>query len=281
MPVKAQASQRRTAQCRLVVWGITGVLLAGPAGFRAATQDADARVEVRPDGALRPYAEALATICDYAITQAEAAGLVLPERVTVHAVQREHSPSYAVARDGSILLVAYLPESLGPSQRAQFARYREVSQVQRSEDGSLLLWGFEDAAELETWLPINWRAEIAEEHATEGQRCVRIATTETLGDWFVFSFRLPLWGKRDWRGYSALAFDVYNDSDADTLIEVQVFDKRDRSHGQMPAFTTVPARTQQPCSLAFRLEDIGEITFVCYPDSPPTVLYIDNVRLVP
>ncbi len=72
------------------------------------------RVRVQTDGHLAPYAEALRTVCSFAVSEVEALGLDLPDTITVRAKWKAEFPSFCLARGNEIHFQACSDGDLGP-----------------------------------------------------------------------------------------------------------------------------------------------------------------------
>jgi len=210
-------------------------------------------------------------------------------------------------RDAAAKLEEALVEVTGDEAlRDWIESYRRLAQVEPEEDGSVLLFGFEDQMELDTWnTGPNFQAAVVADHATQGNSALRLATADGVTGWSVFTHVVPRWRLGDWREFSGLALDVYNHNNTEEQLRIELHDCHRRSHGKIQltvrlapqAATEVVlpfdgARTfaeyipgdVQDLGLyegAFRFGAVSEIALVRRPDAGPVVLDVDNVRLVP
>jgi len=408
------------------------LFLCGNALAQAPPRD---RVTVEPDETLKPYTPAIQTICTYAVSQAEAMGLSLPERVTVRAAKSDHYPSFCLARGDEVLFLPHLDLDLGPGWvarlpqiglakvrdlltavldiatrheypaiaemisacylvpalfqaqgpelwpqpydynaiegreqyipdlwsptlqercpelglaalafqvaedhglpvlgkalaaavadrdpakdalqkladalsaatgeaglREQVLQFRELCHVEPDENGTVLLYGFDSAADLQTWVCWESQARIVPDHATQGPGCVRWEKQGPDTAWPTLVHDLPYWKHRDWRGFSDLAVDVYNESDQPQTLLVQLYDEGRRTHGRLertfwlppqksrclviPLRKLAPGRAGPPeleFDDTFHFDDVRGLTFVLSPQPAPVVLYLDSLRLL-
>lgn len=397
------------------------------------TQVAD-RVHVETDERLAPYAEALRTICSFAVSEVEALGLALPETITVHAKWKAEFPSFCLASGNEVHfqvcsdsdlgpyfvaepwqirfykvrdllaavlniatahrypviadmiaathLVPRLYELRGPSAwtkpydynsiegfdsyakelwatgliekcpdldlaavaqlvaeqhgiealcsalgrasareadegqeipalaealveatgeqslRERLAYTMQLRQVERAEDGSLVIYDFEDPADGHLWHWWHSRAEVVGDAPTGAGGAMRWVRTGGDDSWPALLHQVPYWRYRDWSGFTTLELDAYNSSASAQKLLVQIFDGPHRVHGVVELnFDLPPARPthvvlplpQLDARAAseggelfdgtFRFEDVQGMAFVLWPNEGPATVYLDNVVL--
>ncbi|MCY3020861.1 MAG: hypothetical protein NTW87_17735 [Planctomycetota bacterium] len=79
-----------------------------------------------------------------------------------------------------------------------------LAPVLRAAQDTKLLLDFEDEKDVKLWEFKKSKPELVADHATHGQKCLKIAPDE-----YMVSFRLP----KDWSGYDSLDLDVFVDGD--------------------------------------------------------------------
>ncbi len=154
---------------------------------------------------------------------------------------------------------------------------------------ALILFDFEEDSELDR---LRWRCltlfSLSSDFAAHGEKSLKIE---------FFPSRWPGWQpilfEKDWRGYEALGFDLYNTQDADVSITVRIDDRKafpdhlDRYNQDFVLRPGVNAIVIPFDSLLTsgrdRLLNLGRIErFVVFMGSPDKrfVLHLDHVRLL-
>jgi hypothetical protein len=392
------------------------------------------RVRVQSDVRLAPYTDALRTVCSFAVTEAEALGLELPETITIHAKWKAEFPSFCLARGNEIHFQACSDSDLGPyfvadpwhirfykirdllaavlniatgrrypaiadmiaatdlipklyerhgpnawtrpydyngiegfdsyvkelwasdllekcpdldlamvaqlvveehgiealcsalgtacareldkgeeipalaealveatgdnSFRERLAYTMELHQVELPEDGKLVIYDFEDAADGDLWHWWHSNAELVADAPTGTGGAIRWVKTGGDDSWPALLHQVPYWRYRDWTGFTALELDAYNASNSPQKLLVQAFDGPRRvysvvqSNSDLPpqasAHIVLPLRQLTPQAASeggelfdgtFHFEDVEGIALVLWPNEGPATICIDNVML--
>lgn len=152
--------------------------------------------------------------------------------------------------------------------------------------GELVLGDFESEKEIERWEASGVSAFLSEEHAVRGKHSVRLTYSGDQNPTFVLE---DFFGKnrrtRDWRGYEALVFTLFNPGSSQQRLILQIKDGNSRRYKED---IFVPANN----SLSYRvpLEDIGtfvdlkeivQLNFFRWNPQTAAIFFLDDVRLVP